>query len=52
MDRRGHRQITTIQQYLGSLHDAGERVLKAFEGSKSPPLARQFRYLQDVGGFR
>jgi hypothetical protein len=25
MDRLGHRQITTTQQYLGSLPDAGER---------------------------
>lgn len=31
MDRLGHRQITTTQQYLGSLPDAGERALKAFE---------------------
>jgi integrase len=31
MDRLGHRQITTTQQYLGSLPDAGERALAAFE---------------------
>lgn len=31
MDRLGHKQITTTQQYLGSLPDAGERALAAFE---------------------
>ncbi len=31
MDHLGHRQISTTQQYLGSLPDAGERALKAFE---------------------
>jgi len=31
MDRLGHRQITTTQQYLGSLPDAGERAMAAFE---------------------
>jgi hypothetical protein len=31
MDRLGHQQITTTQQYLGSLPDAGERSLAAFE---------------------
>ncbi len=31
MDRLGHRQITTTQQYLGSLPDAGERAVAAFE---------------------
>ena len=35
MDRLGHRQITTTQQYLGSLPDAGERALKAFEAVRS-----------------
>ena len=30
MDRLGHRQITTTQQYLGSLPDAGEKALAAF----------------------
>ena len=30
MDRLGHRQITTTQQYLGSLPDAGDRALAAF----------------------
>lgn len=31
MDRLSHRQITSTQQYLGSLPDAGERALAAFE---------------------
>lgn len=35
MDRLGHRQITTTQQYLGSLPDAGERALAAFEAIRS-----------------
>jgi len=35
MDRLGHRQISTTQQYLGSLPDAGERALKAFEAVRS-----------------
>ncbi len=35
MDRLGHCQITT-QQYLGSLPDAGERALAAFEAVRSP----------------
>lgn len=35
MDRLGHRQITTTQQYLGSLPDAGERALRAFEAVRS-----------------
>lgn len=35
MDRLGHRQITTTQQYLGSLPDAGDRALKAFEAVRS-----------------
>lgn len=35
MDRLGHRQITTTQQYLGSLPDAGERALKAFEAVRN-----------------
>ncbi len=35
MDRLGHRQITTTQQYLGSLPDAGERALRAFEAIRS-----------------
>ncbi|HVA59047.1 MAG TPA: site-specific integrase [Mycobacteriales bacterium] len=30
MDRLGHRQITTTQQYLGALPEAGERALAAF----------------------
>ena len=29
-ERLGHRQITTTQQYLGTLPDAGERALAAF----------------------
>ena len=29
-ERLGHRQITTTQQYLGALPDAGERALAAF----------------------
>lgn len=29
-ERLGHRQITTTQQYLGSLPDAGERALAAY----------------------
>ncbi len=35
MDRLGHRQITTTQQYLGSLPDAGERALAAFEATRN-----------------
>ncbi len=35
MDRLGHRQITTTQQYLGSLPDAGERALAAFEAIRN-----------------
>lgn len=35
MDRLGHRQITTTQQYLGSLPDAGERALRAFEAVRN-----------------
>jgi integrase len=35
MDRLGHRQITTTQQYLGSLPDAGHRALAAFESVRS-----------------
>jgi integrase len=35
MDRLGHRQITTTQQYLGSLPDAGERALAAFHAIRS-----------------
>ena len=31
MDRLSHKQITSTQQYLGSLPDAGERALAAFE---------------------
>ncbi len=31
MDRLGHKQIQTTQQYLGRLPDAEERALKAFE---------------------
>jgi hypothetical protein len=31
MDRLGHRQIQTTQRYLGSLPDAGDRALAAFE---------------------
>lgn len=31
MDRLGHRQITTTQQYLGSLPDAGDKALAAFQ---------------------
>lgn len=30
MERLGHRQITTTQQYLGTLPDAGDRALAAF----------------------
>jgi integrase len=30
MDRLGHRQIATTQQYLGSLPDAGDRAVAAF----------------------
>ncbi|MDQ6849689.1 MAG: tyrosine-type recombinase/integrase [Actinomycetota bacterium] len=37
MDRLGHRQITTTQQYLGSLPDAGDRALKAFEAVRNQP---------------
>lgn len=39
MDRFGRRQITTniTQQYLGSLPDAGERALKAFEAIRGRP---------------
>lgn len=29
-ERLGHRQITTTQQYTGTLPDAGQRALKAF----------------------
>jgi len=35
MDRLGHRQITTTQQYLGSLPDAGSRALAAFEAIRN-----------------
>lgn len=35
MDRLGHRQINTTQQYLGTLPDAGERALAAFESVRS-----------------
>jgi hypothetical protein len=35
MGRLGHRQITTTQQYLGNLPDAGERALKAFGAVRS-----------------
>lgn len=35
MDRLGLRQITTTQPYLGSLPDAGERALRAFESVRS-----------------
>ena len=38
MDRLGHRQITTTQQYLGSLPDAGHRALAAFESVRSRRL--------------
>jgi len=31
MDRLGHRQIATTQQYLGALPDAGDRALAAFQ---------------------
>lgn len=37
MDRLGHRQITTTQQYLGSLPDAGEKALAAFQATRSRP---------------
>jgi len=40
MDRLGHKQITTTQQYLGTLPDAGERAIAAFEairGRRSTP---------------
>jgi hypothetical protein len=30
MERLGHRQVTTTQQYLGSLPDSGQRALAAF----------------------
>jgi integrase len=35
MDRLGHKQIQTTQQYLGRLPDADERALKAFEAVRS-----------------
>ena len=35
MDRPGHRQITTTQQYLSSLPDAGERALAAFDAIRN-----------------
>ena len=35
MDRLGHKQIQTTQQYLGRLPDADERALKAFEAIRS-----------------
>jgi integrase len=33
-ERLGHRQITTTQQYLGTLPDAGERALAAFRRTR------------------
>jgi hypothetical protein len=30
MERLGHKQITTTQQYLGTLPDSGDRALQAF----------------------
>ena len=36
MDRLGHRQIQTTQQYLGRLPDADDRALKAFEAVPGP----------------
>lgn len=38
MDRLGHRQITTTQQYLGALPDAGERALAAFRVVRNRPV--------------
>lgn len=40
MDRLGHRQITTTQQYLGSLPDAGDRALAAFQLIRRRPQDR------------
>ena len=37
MDRLGHRQISTTQQYLGSLPDAGDRALAAFRKIRDRP---------------
>ena len=46
MDRLGHSQITTTQQYLGTLPDAGDRALAAYRktrngtpGDTPPPSA-------------
>ena len=35
-ERLGHRQITTTQQYLGALPDAGERALAAYRKMRKP----------------
>ena len=36
-ERLGHRQITTTQQYLGTLPDAGDRALAAFRKIRNRP---------------
>jgi site-specific recombinase XerD len=36
MDRLGHKQIQTTQQYLGRLPDADDRALAAFESVRHP----------------
>jgi site-specific recombinase XerD len=35
-ERLGHRQITTTQQYVGVLPDAGERALAAYRRIRHP----------------
>jgi integrase len=35
MDRLGHKQIQTTQQYLGRLPDADDRALAAFEAVRT-----------------
>jgi integrase len=39
MDRLGHKQIQTTQQYLGQLPDADDRALAAFQAIRN---RRQF----------
>ena len=51
MDRLGHKQIQTTQQYLGRLPDADDRALAAFEAVRRPPLAGRSVPL-DPGGSR
>src|SRR5207245_9464207 len=42
-ERLGHRQITTTQQYLGVLPDAGDRALAALRKIREGATPRQSR---------